>query len=214
MQEGVQPLSGNMLYTDKGLTAAAWLLQRGERMHKGLTQDEIHLLLKDMAELCLRPPEGEAAWLLETQVRAPGREQRNALLALCGRLDRLGPAVLALLGLVVLAPLVAVTMQVALLGPWLSLAGLGLSFALGAGVILKQGRRAFRSLAETLVGLQAGRSVPLNSVHRAVAVGGGLLLLLPDPLTSLIGGALLVPGLRRMLASRLQNLTNPRLHLM
>jgi len=178
-------------------------------MYTGLTQDEIHLLLKDMTEACLRPPEGEAWRVQPVGPREVPRERTNPLGRLCRALDAMRPWSLPLVAAVVLGPLVAVTLLVAFAGPAVSLAVLAASAIAGSWVILGQGNMAFRSLAECLSGLQTGRSVSRDTALRAVRVAAGLLLLMPDPLTALAGVALLLPPLQRAMAAWLQRQTSP-----
>lgn len=179
-------------------------------METGLTQDEIHLLLKDMTDVCLRPPE-EEAWRVAPAPEGLGQERSSPLIRLCRGLDSMRPWSLLLVAAAAVAPLAAVTFMVAFIGPLASLVLLAVSAAVGALVILQQGRVAFRSLAQCLYGMQTGRSLSRDTVRRALRVLSGILLLLPDPLTSCAGLLLLLPDVHEGLTSWLQRQTSPAL---
>lgn len=178
-------------------------------MYTGLTQDEMHMLLRDMTEICLRPPEAEAWRVQPVGPKDIPRERTSPLGRLCATLDAMRPWSLPLVAAVALVPLVAVSLMVALLGPAVSLIMLAGSAMLGGIVVMQQGQMAFRSLAECISGLQTGRSVSHETAQRAVRVAGGLLLVLPDPLTSCLGLVMLVSALQRRLAGWLQRQTSP-----
>lgn len=181
-------------------------------MDTGLSQDEIHWLLKDMAEVCLRPPKGEAERMLSTPVSVQplGRKFLSPVMRLARVLDAVRPCAPLLLLAVALAPLVALTLCVALAGPVPTLLGMGVSALAGTTVLLRQGPRPFATLAACIDGLHMGRNVPLVAIRRGLTVFCGVLLLLPDPLTTLIGVMAMLPGLREPLAEWLQQQTSPR----
>lgn len=178
-------------------------------METGLTQEEIHLLLRDMTDFCLRPPE-EETWRFNTSLSSEvPRERVTPLGRLCRWLDASRPWSMLLLVVALFAPLVALTLQVAFMGPLPSVALIGASSLAGAWVILRQGRGAFRSISESIVGLQVGRGLRLVTLERALRVLGGLLLLVPDPLTSCLAVVLLASDVRRTLARWLQRQAAP-----
>ncbi|MFI1016965.1 FxsA family membrane protein [Streptomyces sp. NPDC020965] len=72
---------------------------------------------------------------------------------------------------------------------------------LGGAVIKRAGRRAFRTLTETLQQQQSGRepAAPAGSTGNGFLMLGGLLIMLPGLISDAVGLALLVPPVRRAL---------------
>jgi UPF0716 protein FxsA len=72
---------------------------------------------------------------------------------------------------------------------------------LGAAVIKRAGRRAFRKLTETIQRQQSGQSPPpeTGSTGNGFLMLGGLLLMLPGLISDVAGLALLVPPVRSKL---------------
>lgn len=180
-------------------------------MDSSLTPEEIRLLLKDMTELCLRPPEGCDDWMFFSSVVGDPlpNEHRSPLHALCQRLDAMRPFSTFMVGVLFLAPLAALCLQIYLFGPLVTLGCIGVFTAAGLVVILRQGRRSFSSLAASLSGLHMGRTVPLPTVERGLSVAVGLLLLLPDPLTSLLAVLFIMPDVHLAAARWVQRHTAP-----
>ncbi|MFE1407662.1 FxsA family membrane protein [Streptomyces sp. NPDC058770] len=77
---------------------------------------------------------------------------------------------------------------------------------LGAAVVKRAGRRAFRNLTETLQRMPgqpgadaAGRTAPAGGGGNGFLMLGGLLLMVPGPVSDVAGLLLLVPRVRSML---------------
>jgi UPF0716 family protein affecting phage T7 exclusion len=185
-------------------------------MGNQLTPEEMELLLKDMAEICLRPPEEYAGGhgpegaggqppMSESGLEWPGRRlDPGALVRLFSRLDRSRFMLLGLLLCVALAPLAGFCLLVALAGPAFMVVTMAASAALGGMILLTQCRGAFGRLGQFVEGLVLGRDVPRIAIDRGLVLLGGMLLLLPDPVTDGLGLALLASPLRTLLGARIR----------
>lgn len=83
---------------------------------------------------------------------------------------------------------------------------LAAGIVLGAAVVKRAGRRAFRNLTETLQRMPGqpgadttGSATPSGSGGNGFLMLGGLLLMVPGPLSDVAGLLLLVPGVRSAL---------------
>ncbi len=185
-------------------------------MGNQLTPEEMELLLKDMAEICLRPPEvyagghgpeeaGEPPPMSESGLEWPGRGgDPGALVRLCSRLDRSRLVLLGVVLCVALAPLAGICLLAALAGPAVVVVTMAASAALGGVILLTQRRGVFGRLGQFVEGLVLGRDVPRIAIDRGLVLLGGMLLLLPDPVTDGLGLALLTPPLRTLLGARIR----------
>ncbi|CAL9622372.1 FxsA family membrane protein [Streptomyces sp. Tu 3180] len=75
---------------------------------------------------------------------------------------------------------------------------------LGSAVVKRAGRRAFRNLSETLQQQQSGTTPASrpNSEGNGLTVLGGLLLILPGPVSDALGLLLLVPPVQKAVSRR------------
>ncbi len=192
-------------------------------MNTQLTPEEIDLLLKDMAEICLRPPEGygeeygdvgddmlpQLSWGKDK--KADFGTRFGVLTRLCRRFDNSRLACIGMLAAGVFTPLAGITMFVALAGPELALTTLGCSALLGLLILLTRRRGAYTRFGLLFEAFLLGNEVPLVSVEHGLAILAGLLLLLPDPVSDALGIALLFPSCRKRVARLLHaRLLSPR----
>ncbi len=185
-------------------------------MSNQLTPEEMELLLKDMAEICLRPPEGypgghgpeESGGLSpmsESGLEWPGTGLGpGALVRLFNRLDRSRLVFLGVVLCIALLPLTGICLLVALVGPVLAVGIMACGASLGGVILLTQRRGTFGRLGQFVEGLVLGRDVPRIAIDRGLVLLGGMLLLLPDPVSDVLGLALLVPSLRKMLGAKIR----------
>lgn len=112
----------------------------------------------------------------------------------------MGPVVALLLALLIIVPIAEITVIVLVgqqIGPATTVLLLLAAAVLGAWLIRREGRRAWRAVRAAA---EAGRTPAQEAVEGVLVLAGGLLLMLPGFISDVIGLLLVVPPIRRVAA--------------